>query len=135
MLFGSSLFFSPILLDDMVIARSDTVKVTLGWSFLILCTMPDIQRKIQQELDTFITKHHRLPVFSERDEIPYLIAVQKECLRFRPTTPCGAPHLVEQDGIYMHISDDEGKEKMHMCVYECVRERREREDREYYYFK
>ncbi|KAI9268197.1 cytochrome P450, partial [Phascolomyces articulosus] len=84
-------------LNDMVIAGSDTVKVTLGWMFLILCTMPEIQEKIQQELDVFKAKNDRLPVFSERDQVPYLIAVQKECLRYRPTTPCGAPHLVEQD--------------------------------------
>ncbi|KAI8138516.1 cytochrome P450 [Fennellomyces sp. T-0311] len=84
-------------LNDMVIAGSDTTTVTLGWAFAILCTRPDVQKRIQQELDEFISKHKRLPAFSDRDAVPYLIAVQKECLRFRPTTPCGAPHQVEQD--------------------------------------
>ncbi|KAI9489765.1 cytochrome P450 [Zychaea mexicana] len=84
-------------LNDMVIAGSDTTTVTLGWAFSILCTMPDVQEKIQQEIDAFTSKHKRLPTFCERNQVPYLIAVQKECLRFRPTTPCGAPHLVDQD--------------------------------------
>ena len=72
--------------------------MTLRWAFALLCTRLDIQKKIQQELDAFVSKHKRLPTFSEREAVPYLIAVQKECLRFRPATPCGAPHLVQEDG-------------------------------------
>ena len=73
-------------------AGSDTSAVTLDWAFLILSTKPDIQKKIQQEIDAFVEKNGRLPEMWERDSVPYLTAVQKECMRIRPTTPFGVPH-------------------------------------------
>ncbi|KAI7858756.1 cytochrome P450 [Circinella umbellata] len=77
---------------DLLMAGSDTSAVTLDWAFLILSTKPDIQKKIQQEIDAFVEKNGRLPEMWERDSVPYLTAVQKECMRIRPTTPFGVPH-------------------------------------------
>ena len=72
---------------------------TLLWLFAVLSIQRDAQEKIQEELADFISEYQRLPDFSERDVFPYLIAVQKECLRFRPTTPFGESHEVEEDGM------------------------------------
>ena len=64
---------------------------------VILCRHPEVQRQITDELDEFIAKHKRLPLFDERESLPYSIAAQKECMRFRPATPFGLPHEAIED--------------------------------------
>ncbi|CDH53495.1 o-methylsterigmatocystin oxidoreductase [Lichtheimia corymbifera JMRC:FSU:9682] len=86
-----------VTLTDLLFAGMDTTAVTIGWAFGILSVKPDVQRKIQQELDHFIDTHKRMPMFNDRDHFPYMIAVQKECMRFRPTTPLGVTHVASED--------------------------------------
>lgn len=71
--------------------------MTMTWAFGILSVKPEIQRKIQKELDHFIETHKRMPMFSEREQFPYMIAVQRECMRFRPTATIGLPHEAAED--------------------------------------
>ncbi|KAI8139125.1 cytochrome P450 [Fennellomyces sp. T-0311] len=85
---------------DLVTGGTETMATTLLWAFAILSTQREAQEKIQEELADFISEHQRLPEFSERSAFPYLVAVQKECMRFRPTTPFGESHEVEQDVVW-----------------------------------
>ncbi|CDH53497.1 cytochrome p450 [Lichtheimia corymbifera JMRC:FSU:9682] len=89
-----------VTLADLLFAGTDTAAVTIGWAFGILSVKPDVQRKIQQELDHFIETHRRMPIFTDRDHFPYMIAVQKECMRFRPTTPLGVTHVASEDIVW-----------------------------------
>ncbi|ORZ00109.1 cytochrome P450 [Syncephalastrum racemosum] len=75
----------------------DRIAVTLSWTLAELVHHPEVQQKIQEEVDVFITKHGRHPTFAERDQFPYLISVQKECLRCHPPSPFGAPHTATED--------------------------------------
>ena len=84
----------------MVFAGTDTTAVTLAWAFLMLSTKPGIQKKIQQEIDAFVDKYERLPFFSERGEVPYMIATQRECMRLRPTTETGVTHVTAHDSTF-----------------------------------
>ena len=69
-------------------------------SFLLAMTMyPEVQRKIQAELDSVVGTD-RLPTFADRDSLPYLATTMKEIIRWGPTTPLGAPHCVEQDDVH-----------------------------------
>ncbi|CAO3644755.1 unnamed protein product [Cunninghamella blakesleeana] len=52
---------------------------------------------MHQEIDAFITKHGRLPTFEERDQVSYIVAVQRESLRYRPIVPMGLPHVATKD--------------------------------------
>ncbi|KAI8075991.1 cytochrome P450 [Halteromyces radiatus] len=76
-----------VILSDLLGGGTDTSSVSLSWMIVILSHHHDVQKKIQAELDAFIQTHGRLPTFEEREQIPYTIAVQKECLRYRSTTP------------------------------------------------
>ncbi|KAJ8657398.1 hypothetical protein O0I10_006954 [Lichtheimia ornata] len=89
-----------VTISDLVGAGMDTTAVTLAWAFGILSVKPEVQRKIQQELDHFIETHKRMPMFTDRDQFPYMIAVQKECMRFRPTTPLGLPHEASENIVW-----------------------------------
>jgi len=56
--------------------------------FYIMATRPDIQSKAQEEIDR-VVGHERLPVMSDQDDLPYIKALTKELLRFRPPLPHG----------------------------------------------
>ena len=84
-------------IDDVVLAGTDTTAVTISWGFLRISSMPEIQKKIQEEIDAFVNKYGRVPFFWEREEVPYMIAVQRECMRTRPPTEVGVAHAVSQD--------------------------------------
>ncbi|TFY52251.1 hypothetical protein EVJ58_g10121 [Rhodofomes roseus] len=80
-------------------AGSDTT-VSAIESFLILIAQnPDIQRKVQAEIDV-VTGRTRPPTASDRSDLPYLDAVLKEVLRHMPAGPLSLPHKVRQDDHY-----------------------------------
>ena len=67
---------------------------------MILCHYPEVQKTIRDELDQFIRTNGRLPSFDERENFPYSISVQKECMRFRPVTFFGIPHEATKEFKY-----------------------------------
>ncbi|KAI9488468.1 cytochrome P450 [Zychaea mexicana] len=96
---GKEGYYNNLLptIHDMILAGTDTTAVTISWGFLQISTRPEIQKKIQQEIDVFVTQNGRVPYFWERNEVPYLIATQRECLRLRPTTDLGVTHAAVED--------------------------------------
>lgn len=61
---------------------------------------PEVQERIVRELDDWqkIHGHDQVPEFNEdRDDFPFMISVQKEILRFRPTTNFGIPHEASEE--------------------------------------
>ncbi|KAI8100206.1 cytochrome P450 [Halteromyces radiatus] len=86
-----------VIMSDLLGGGTDTSFVTMSWMIVILSHYDDVQKKIQAELDTFIRAHGRLPVFEERDQIPYTIAVQKECIRYKSVNSFAMPHMASRD--------------------------------------
>ncbi|KAL0075873.1 hypothetical protein J3Q64DRAFT_1773125 [Phycomyces blakesleeanus] len=86
-----------VLLSDIIVAGTDTTALTTTWLLAIIANRPDIQRKIQAEIDDFVAKNGRLPMYSDRESFPYLAATQKEGLRLRPITEFGVPHEASED--------------------------------------
>lgn len=84
-------------LGDLIIGGTDTTAATLGWMLAILVHYPDVCKRLSHEVDAFISKHKRYPVFSERLDLPYFNAVQKECMRYRPTTHFVFFHKIDKD--------------------------------------
>jgi cytochrome P450 len=96
-LFNDSEYFDEdeilIIISDMLAAGSETVSTTLLWAVCILCNYPEVQKKIQREIDSFTENSDgKLPAFSDRLELPYCVSVMKECMRFKSTTSFGIPH-------------------------------------------
>lgn len=83
---------------EILVVGTDTTAVATAWAIAILCLYPEVQKRICEEVDTFIKKHGRQPMFSDREELPYLIAFEKESIRFRPPLDIGSPHTVLKDG-------------------------------------
>lgn len=67
--------------------------------FLAMTLYPQIQRSAQRELDEVVGSG-RLPEFSDRDSLPYITAIIKECSRWQPVAPLGLPHKNTAEHIY-----------------------------------
>ncbi|KAI8879367.1 cytochrome P450, partial [Backusella circina FSU 941] len=86
-----------VLLCDIIAAGADTTETALYWAIAIMCNYPDVQKKIQLEIDGFVKENGTLPRFGQRDQVPYTVSVLKECMRYRPITSFGLPHATSQD--------------------------------------
>jgi cytochrome P450 len=60
---------------------------------------PDIQQKAQSEIDTVIGIH-RLPEFEDRPSLPFVEALYREIMRWKPVSPLGVAHAATADDIY-----------------------------------
>jgi cytochrome P450 len=60
---------------------------------------PDVQKKAQEELDRVIGTS-RLPNSTDRERLPYIMAVMKETHRWHPVTPMGLPHTSTAEDTY-----------------------------------
>ncbi|KAI0030141.1 cytochrome P450 [Vararia minispora EC-137] len=85
---------------EMYAAGSETQAITLAWFTLAMIGHPDIQLRAQAELDTVVGRA-RAPRVGDREQLPYVSALVREVLRWRPAVPTGLPHLSEQDDWYM----------------------------------
>ena len=62
-------------------------------SFFLAATLhPEVVRLAQRELDE-VLDGERLPDFSDKPRLPYISAIVKEVLRWRPPTPLGIVFL------------------------------------------
>ncbi|KAJ6508710.1 cytochrome P450 [Mycena sanguinolenta] len=80
-------------------AGADTTVSALASFFLAMATHPDVQKKAQIEIDTVVGTH-RLPGFDDRSSLPYVEAIYREVMRYRPVVPLGLAHANTTDDIY-----------------------------------
>ncbi|KZS95176.1 cytochrome P450 [Sistotremastrum niveocremeum HHB9708] len=80
-------------------AGTDTSNATIEAFIVAMITHPDIQKKAQSELDELL-RGQRLPVLEDRDALPYVQAVFKETLRWKPVVPLGLPHFLTENDEY-----------------------------------
>ena len=57
---------------------------------LAMALYPDVQRRAQAEIDRVIGRGC-MPNFSARERLPYIEAMVKEVVRWRPIDPLGMP--------------------------------------------
>ncbi|XP_062375337.1 steroid 17-alpha-hydroxylase/17,20 lyase [Sardina pilchardus] len=81
---------------DIFGAGVETTTTVLKWTIAYLIHHPQVQAKIQAELDRKIGKE-RHPLLSDRGNLPYLEATIKEVLRIRPVSPLLIPHVATTD--------------------------------------
>ncbi|CAG7832972.1 unnamed protein product [Allacma fusca] len=94
----SSMFYKNVgmknlhyTLIDLFFAGSDSMSSTLGWSFLYLSMWPEVQKKVQREIDAVIGPL-RLPSSEDKSRLPYTEATMWEVLRKSSMVPLGLLH-------------------------------------------
>jgi len=79
-------------------AGADSTTSSVHTFFAAMLCFPETQRKAQQELDRVLMG--RLPDFGDEPALPYISALVKEVLRWKPATPIGVPHYASEDDVY-----------------------------------
>ncbi|GBB84751.1 hypothetical protein RclHR1_11320001 [Rhizophagus clarus] len=85
--------------NSFLVAGTGTTVATLRWIWAILVNYPEVQRKIQKELDECL-QGNRFPTPKDDPNLPYLLATIKESFRFRPATNLLLKHSTTKDDIY-----------------------------------
>ncbi|KAI0069232.1 cytochrome P450 [Artomyces pyxidatus] len=78
---------------------ADSTVSTVYTFYLAMTLFPELQRKAQKDIDD-VVGNDRLPSFADRANLPYVEALYREVLRWRPAAPLGIPHAVTDDEIH-----------------------------------
>ncbi|KAJ7134691.1 cytochrome P450 [Mycena epipterygia] len=85
--------------EQIIRAVAATGYAALGTFFLAMATHPEVQNKAQREIDAVIGTN-RVPEFEDRPSLPYLEAIYREVMRWKPVLPLGAPHATTEEDIF-----------------------------------
>ncbi|KAJ7250815.1 cytochrome P450 [Mycena haematopus] len=80
-------------------AGADTTVSALASFFFAMATHPDVQKKAQTEIDSVVGTD-RLPEFEDRPSLPFVEALYREVMRWKPVGPLGMAHASTADDIY-----------------------------------
>ncbi|KIY64170.1 cytochrome P450 [Cylindrobasidium torrendii FP15055 ss-10] len=80
-------------------AGTETTAGVMNWFVLAMLAFPEHQRRAQEELDRVVGRT-RLPAFSDIDQLPYIHALIRETMRWRPVDPLGMVHVTVADDWY-----------------------------------
>ncbi|KAL4229507.1 hypothetical protein ACF0H5_012547 [Mactra antiquata] len=81
---------------DIFLAGIDTSRFTLTWCINYMIAFPDIQKKVQEEIDRVVGKE-RMPQIDDRPNLVYTEAVLHEVMRMSSVAPLGVPHMTTRD--------------------------------------
>ncbi|XP_036376782.1 cytochrome P450 2J2-like isoform X1 [Megalops cyprinoides] len=81
---------------DLFEAGTESVSTTLRWGLLFMMKHPEIQKKVQAEIDRVIGQS-RQPTMADRPNLPYTDAVVHEIQRMGNVVPLGFPKMANKD--------------------------------------
>ncbi|XP_033641368.1 cytochrome P450 2J6-like [Asterias rubens] len=83
---------------NLFAAGSGTTSGTLQWCLYYMMTYPDIQKRVQAEIDDVVGRN-RLPRLADKPELNFTQAVIWEVQRLTTVTPVGVPHAAASDTV------------------------------------
>nr|XP_034805195.2 cytochrome P450 2D6 [Pan paniscus] len=85
-----------MVVANLFLAGMVTTSVTLAWGLLLMILHPDVQRRVQQEIDDVMGQVRR-PEMGDQARMPYSTAVIHEVQRFGDIVPLGVTHMTSRD--------------------------------------
>ncbi|XP_039666476.1 cytochrome P450 2J2-like [Perca fluviatilis] len=85
-----------ICILDLLEAGTETSSTTLRWALVYMMHYPEIQEKVQAEIDRVIGQS-RQPTMADRPNMPYTDAVIHEIQRMGNIVPLGFPKMASKD--------------------------------------
>ncbi|XP_034516386.1 steroid 21-hydroxylase isoform X3 [Ailuropoda melanoleuca] len=95
---------------DLFIGGTETTATTLSWAVAFLLHHPEIQRRLQEELDRELgpgASGSRIP-YRDPARLPLLTATIAEVLRLRPVVPLALPHRTTRPSSILGYDIPEG---------------------------
>ncbi|NWU95821.1 CP2J2 protein, partial [Upupa epops] len=83
---------------DMIFAGTETTSTTIRWALLYMAVYPEIQARVQAEIDAVIGQA-RMPTLEDRNNMPYTNAVVHEVQRKGNVIPFNVPRMTMKDTI------------------------------------
>ncbi|KIW21520.1 hypothetical protein PV08_02100 [Exophiala spinifera] len=94
---------------SIIEAGSDTSRNQINLMLAAAAKFPEWVVTAQRQLDEVCGTAQRLPSFEDWDQLPYIVAVIKESLRWRPNmTGSGTPRALMEDDTYRGFSFEKG---------------------------
>ena len=84
---------------DLFSAGMETTRTSLEWAFLYMALYPDVQAKVQAELDRMVGCE-RVPAMEDLKQLPFTEATICEILRASSVVPLGNPHAASEDTMF-----------------------------------
>ncbi|CAO2588154.1 Cytochrome P450 2J3 [Lemmus lemmus] len=81
---------------DLFFAGTETTSTTLRWALLYMALYPDVQEKVQAEIDRVIGQKRQASL-ADRESMPYTNAVVHEVQRMGNIVPLNVPREVSKD--------------------------------------
>lgn len=81
---------------DLIEAGTETAATTLRWALVYLLNYPEVQEKVQAEIDRVIGQS-RQPTMADKPNMPYTDAVIHESQRMGNIVPAGFPKMASKD--------------------------------------
>uniref|UniRef100_UPI0037E864C2 cytochrome P450 2U1 n=1 Tax=Semicossyphus pulcher TaxID=241346 RepID=UPI0037E864C2 len=83
------------IIGDLFIAGTDTTANSVLWVLLYLVLHPDIQDKVQAEIDEVVGTD-RVPSLTDKGSLPFTEATIMEVQRMTVVVPLGIPHMASE---------------------------------------
>ncbi|NXU74768.1 CP2J6 protein, partial [Oreotrochilus melanogaster] len=83
---------------DLLFGGTETTSTTIRWGLLFMATYPEIQARVQSEIDAVIGQA-RAPALEDRNNVPYTNAVIHEVQRKGNIIPFNVPRLTTKDTV------------------------------------
>jgi cytochrome P450 family 33 len=85
------------IMFDLWLAGTNTVTVTLRFALFYILHHPQVQTKIQEELDSYFGGSDRPISMADKPSLPYITATIQETQRCANIVPINVPHSPTQD--------------------------------------
>ncbi|XP_013390967.1 cytochrome P450 2J6 [Lingula anatina] len=83
------------IIVDLYLAGTDTTANTLRWSLVHMVNHPDVQKRVQQEIDQVIGQD-RVAKMEDKERMSFTEATILEVFRMSPVAPFGVPHATSE---------------------------------------
>lgn len=95
------------IIGDLFIAGTDTTTNTLLWSLLYMCLNPDVQEKVQAEIDQVVGPDRTLSL-TDKASMPFTEATIMEVQRMTVVVPLSIPHMASETTLFQGYTIPKG---------------------------